>query len=78
MAQYLVDFEGEKRRWSAGAAKPYNEPHTHYFKKPLEERLAIVCNARAAEGWRLLHVASDARSDNAAPTPTGFYLFFER
>ncbi len=77
MPEYIVDFEGETR-YSAGAARPGAEPHTHYFKKPLAERLAIICNSRATEGWRLLHVASDARSTSVASTPTAFYLFFER
>ncbi len=78
MAEYLVDFEGESSRYSSGTPKPDEEPHTHYFKQPLAVRFALVCNLRAAEGWRLVSTEGWIGSGAQTSWTRGFYLFIER
>lgn len=76
MAEYIVDSvsSGAARGHYIGdAPHPTEEPETHYFKKPIEERLALRTGQRAAEGWRLVSTSATQRESGYT-----VFLFFER
>jgi len=77
MRDYVVDSVHagiSNGHYVGDVPNPTEEPQTHYFKKPLEERVALTIRNRAAAGWRL--------ASTAAVQPNGgsskVFLFFER
>ena len=76
MTEYIVDSvsSGAARGHYIGdAPHPTKEPETHYFKKPIEQRLALRTDQRAAEGWRLVSTSATEREGGYT-----VFLFFER
>jgi hypothetical protein len=76
MTEYIVDSVSSgtaKGHYIADAPQPTKEPETHYFKKPIEERLALRTGQRAAEGWRLVSTSAIQREGGYM-----VFLFFER
>ncbi len=75
MPEYVVDSIGAAgqvgRNWDyvGDAPDPTKEPETHYFKKPVEEKLLLRIRAKADEGWRLISTSA---------LYAAVYLFFER
>jgi hypothetical protein len=76
MTEYVVDSVSSgaaKGHYIGDAPDPTQEPETHYFKKPIEERLALRTGQRAAEGWRLVSTSAIQREGAYM-----VFLFFER
>ena len=76
MTEFVVDSVSSwaaKGHYIGDAPHPTEEPENHYFKKPIEERLALRTGQRAAEGWRL--VSTSAAHHEGSYT---VFLFFER
>jgi hypothetical protein len=76
MAEYVVDSVSSgaaKGHYIGDALHPTQEPGKHYFKKPIEERLALRTGQRAAEGWRLVSTSAIQREGGYM-----VFLFFER
>jgi len=76
MGEYVVDSVSSgapKGHYIGDALHPTQEPEKHYFKKPIEERLALRTGQRAAEGWRLLSTSAIQREGGYM-----VFLFFER
>ena len=76
MTEYVVDSVSSgaaKGHYIGDAPRPTEEPEKHYFKKPIEERLALRTGRRAAEGWRL--VSTSAAQHEGSYT---VFMFFER
>ena len=76
MTEYIVDSvsSGAARGHYIGdAPDPTKEPETHYFKKPIEQRLVLRTGQRAAEGWRLVSTSATEREGGYT-----VFLFFER
>jgi len=74
MLEYVVDSVDRTGHYIGDSPNPTQEPETHYFKKPLEERLTLRIRTRAREGWRLLSTSALAGGAGADKV----FLFFRR
>jgi hypothetical protein len=74
MVEYVVDSIDRSGHYVGDSREPTKEPETHYFKKPLEERLTLRIRTRTREGWRLFSTSTIAGGTGADKV----FLFFRR